>query len=284
VNRLRQLVRAIIGLLGETYCEWRNDRVVRLGAGLAYYALFGIVPLLVILVAVAGLLFSTQEVQSFLVEALDGFVQGDVEALAAGLAEELDGSLTGLGLIGAATLLFAASLVFAALQDALNVIWHAPVRAGIENTIRNRVLAFSVVLLAAAVVIAGLLVDAVVGIAEAIVPGNVQFVESLAGLITAASSWVLGIGAITLVFRLLPYVKVRWQDALIGGGVTALMIVAGSALFSVYFSKYGTASISAVAGSLVLFLLWIYSQAQIFLAGAELTKVLGLRSKRAESP
>ncbi len=284
MNRLRQLVRAIIGLLGETYCEWRNDRVVRLGAGLAYYALFGIVPLLAILVAVAGLLFSTQEVQSFLVEALDGFVQGDVEALAAGLAEELDGSLTGLGLIGAATLLFAASLVFAALQDALNVIWHAPVRAGIENTIRNRVLAFSVVLLAAAVVIAGLLVDAVVGIAEAIVPGNVQFVESLAGLITAASSWVLGIGAIALVFRLLPYVKVRWQDALIGGGVTALMIVAGSALFSVYFSTYGTASISGVAGSLVLFLLWIYSQAQIFLAGAELTKVLGLRSKRAESP
>lgn len=284
MNRLRQLVRAIIGLLGETYCEWRNDRVVRLGAGLAYYALFGIVPLLTIFVAVAGLLFSTQEVQSFLVEALDGFVQGDVEALAAGLAEELDGSLTGLGLIGAATLLFAASLVFVALQDALNVIWHAPVRAGIENTIRNRVLAFSVVLLAAAVVIAGLLVDAVVGIAEAIVPGNVQFAESLAGLITAASSWVLGIGAIALVFRLLPYVKVRWQDALIGGGVTALMIVAGSALFSVYFSTYGTASISGVAGSLVLFLLWIYSQAQIFLAGAELTKVLGLRSKRAESP
>ncbi len=282
MNRLRQPVRANIGLLVETYSEWRNDRVVRLGAGLAYYALFGIIPLLTILVAVAGLLFSTDEIRNFLVQTLEGFVQGDVDALAASLAEELHGSFTGLGLIGAATLFFAASIVFVALQDALNVIWHAPVRAGIENTIRNRVLAFSVVLLAAAVLIAGLLVEAVVGLAETIVPGNVQLVDSLAVLITSATSWVLGIGAIAVVFRLLPYVEVRWRDAFVRGGVTALMVVLGSALFGVYFSTYGTASISGVAGSLVLFLLWIYYQAQIFLAGAELTKVLGLRSQRAD--
>lgn len=279
-NRLPRLVREIIDLLGETYREWRNDRVLRLGAGLAYYALFGIVPFLTILTAVAGLIFSTQEVQTFFIEMLGGFLQGDVEALAASLAEKIEGSLTGLGLIGAGTLLFAASVVFVALQDVLNVIWHAPVRAGLENTVRRRVLAFAVVLLTAAVLIIAFLINAVTGLAQTLLPGELAIVDSLAPIITSAASWILGICAIALLFRLLPYVAVPWRNAFIGGGVTALLAVAGSAVLGLYFSTYATVSLSGVAGSLVLFLLWIYYQVQILLAGAELTRVIGLRTQR----
>ena len=280
LSRLPPRVRDFIDLLGETYHEWRNDRVLRLGAGLAYYALFGIVPFLTILVAAAGLIFSNQDVQTFLKETLDGWVKGDVDALAAGLTEMIDGSLGGLGLIGAGTLLFAASVVFYALQDILNVIWHAPVRAGLENTLRRRVLAFGVVLLTAAVLIASFLVNAFIGLTQTVIPGDLAILDSLAPLITSASSWVLGICAIALLFRLLPYVEVPWRHAFIGGSAAALLAVTGSALFGIYFSTYGAASLSGVAGSIAVFLLWAYYQVQILLACAELTRVMGLRSQR----
>lgn len=282
-SRLLQTAQQIIDLLTEVYNEWRNDRVIRLGAGLAYYSLFAIVPYLTILAAVAGLIFSADEVQAYLIETLGGLVQGDVEGLASDLTAQIEGSLTNLGLIGAGTLLFAASVVFVALQDVLNVIWHAPVRVGIENTLRNRFLAFSVVLLSAAVLMASLLIETLIGLARTVLPSDAPIVESLTPLLTTAISWVLGICAIALVFRLLPYVEVPWRHAFIGGTVTALLAVAGSALVGLFFSRFGTASVSGAAGSLVIFLLWIYYQVQILLAGAELTRVLGLRFALAGS-
>jgi membrane protein len=283
MKRAREIFANLVNLLTETYEEWRDDRVVRLGAALAYYALFAIVPFIAISVAVAGLIFSTEEVQSFLMERLDGFVQGDVEALAADLTETLKGSVRGMGVLGAVTLLFAASVLVGALQDVLNVIWHRPVRAGFTNTIRERALAFSVVLLTVAVVIAGLLVETLLGLAEALVPGNVAVLDSFAGLITSLSSWALGGLAVALVFRLLPYAEVPWRHAFIGGFVAAVLMVVGSSLFGWYLSRYGTSSASGVAGAVALFLVWVYYLAQILLTSSELTKVLGMRSNGSAS-
>ncbi len=282
-RRLLQTVRAIVDLLNEAYHEWRNDRVIRLGAGLAYYSLFGIVPFLSILIAVAGLIFSQDEVQALVIERLGGLVEGDVEGLASALTAQIEGSTANLGLIGAATLLFAASVVFVALQDVLNLIWHAPFQFGIENTLRKRIVAFSVVLLSAAVLMASLLIQRLIGWAQRALPGDTPILESLTPLLTTLISWVVGICAIAVVFRFLPNVNVRWLHAFIGGAVTALLATAGSALFGLYFSRFGTASLSGAAGSLVMFLLWIFYQVQILLAAAELTRMLGLRSARAGS-
>ncbi len=284
MKRPREILANLVDLLTQTYEEWRDDRVVRLGAALAYYTLFAVVPFIAISVAVAGLIFSTAEVQSFLMERLEGFVQGDVEALAAGLTETLEGSVRGVGIVGMVTLLFAASVLVGALQDVLNVIWHRPVRAGFTNTIRERALAFAVVLLTVAVFIAGLLVETLLGLAEALVPGNVAVLDSFAGLITSLSSWGLGALAVALVFRLLPYAEVPWRHAFIGGFVASVLMVVGSSLFGWYLSRYGTASASGVAGAVALFLVWVFYLAQILLASSELTKVLGMRSNGPGEP
>ena len=284
LTRTRRLVESGVALLTETYREWRDDRVVRLGAGLAYYALFAIVPFIAFSTAVAGLIFSTEEVQSYLREQLAGFVQGDVDELAASMTEAFEGSIRGVGLVGAVSLLFAASILVGALQDVLNVIWHRPVRAGVKNSIRERALAFAVVLFTVAVIIVGLLVEAIVGFAEALVPGNVEALDSLAGLITSVTSWVLGALAVAFMFRLLPYAEVRWYRALIGGIVAALLVVVGSSIFGWYLSRFGTSSASGLAGAIAFFLVWVFYISQIILAGAELTKVLGMRSDRPASP
>jgi membrane protein len=85
-------------------------------------------------------------------------------------------------------------------------------------------------------------------------------------------------------FRLLPYAEVRWHRALIGGIVTALLIVVGSSIFGWYLSRFGTSSASGLAGAIAFFLVWVFYISQVMLAGAELTKVLGMRSDRSASP
>lgn len=276
--RPRESFANLVDLLTATYYEWRDDRVLRLGASLAYYALFAIVPFIAISTALAGIIFSTEEVQRFVIERLEGFIQGDVEEMALRLAETLEGSTQAVGIIGTVSLLFAASVLVGALQDVLNVIWHRPVRAGITNTIRERALAFAIVLLVVAVFIGSLLVETLLGLAEAIVPGNVGVLDSLAGVITSLSSVGLGALAIATLLRLLPYAKVPWRHALVGGFLTAVLMVVGSSLFGWYLSRFGTSSASGVAGAIAGFLVWVYYLAQILLAGAELTKVMGVRA------
>lgn len=127
--------RSVADVLVMTYEEWRDDRCVRLGAGLAYYGLFALVPVLVLAVAMADLLFTTTEVQSMLAQPLARLLGEDAEQVAARLAEVFVASDlgTGFGLVGLTSTLIAASLVFVALQDALNEIWDIPYEAGLGH-------------------------------------------------------------------------------------------------------------------------------------------------------
>ncbi|MGA9278782.1 YhjD/YihY/BrkB family envelope integrity protein, partial [Ilumatobacter sp.] len=126
---------------------------MRLGAGLAYYGLFAIVPLFSISLAVAGLVIDQADVQKLLESVLDDLVDADVSEFAASLTAGIDSSTTisGLGLFGLVSLILSASLVFVALQDAFDTIWELPVARGTWSTMRRRFLAFAVVFLAGAV-------------------------------------------------------------------------------------------------------------------------------------
>ena len=180
-----------------------------------------------------------------------------------------------LGLVGFGVVLVSASFLFLALQDALNVIWEAPVQVGLRVSVRRRLLAFAISLGVAFYFIAGFVIQAIVGLAQRLVPGEVTVVESLAEVITTAGSWALGIIAIAALFRLLPYVKVRWPDAIIGATITAGLVALGTSLIGAYVSRFAGSSITGAASSVVAFLVWVYYQAQILLGGAVLTKVIG---------
>ena len=114
----------------ETYEQWRDHRTIRLGAGLAYYGLFALVPMLAVALALAGLSISQDDVQSYLAEQLSALFGVDADTVAGALADVLDGSgtLAGLGAVGVASLFLTASLLVLALQDAFNTIWERPVR------------------------------------------------------------------------------------------------------------------------------------------------------------
>lgn len=277
-DRVPGAVRGIWHLGHDTYEQWRSHRTVRLGAGLAYYSLFAVVPLLAVALALAGLVISQADVQSYLAERLSTLFAVEAESVATALAELLDGvgALTGLGVLGAASLFIAASLLVVALQDAFNTIWERPVRPGIRQTVLRRLVAFVVVAGAGAVIAVSFALNAVTGLLQQLVP-DVALIASLPELIGLLASWALAIGVLALLFRYLPDARVAWSPALVGAAATAVMLAVGTVLVGAYLRRFAAASLVGVTGSVFLFLLWIYYEAQILLAGAEFTRVLSLR-------
>ena len=282
--RVPGVVRDAWGLGYGTYEQWRRHRTVRLGAGLAYYGLFAIVPLLAVSLAVAGLVISQADVQSYLAEQLSTLFDADADAVASSLAELLDGvgALTGLGVVGAVSLFLAASLLVIALQDAFNTIWERPVRSGIGQTVLRRLVAFVVVAGAGGVIVVSFALNAVTGLLEQFVP-DVAVIASLQELVGLVVSWALAIGVIALLFRYLPDTRVPWGPVLVGAAVTAVMLAVGTVLVGAYLRRYAASSLVGVTGSVFLVLLWIYYEAQILLAGVEFTRVLALRGGNTES-
>lgn len=276
-GRIPPRMRSVYEVLDATYAHWRATRTLRLGAGIAYYALFAIVPLLSLAAVLAARLISADTAREFVVGALDGLVEGGVEELADSVVDEVMGASSGLGVVGFVLVAVSASFLFLAIQDALNVIWEAPVRAGLRASLRRRLLAFGVALAVAFFFVSSFVVQAVVGLAERVVPGEIPAVESLAELVTSAGTWVTGVVTMALLFRVLPYARVEWRDALVGGAITAALVALGTSLIGAYVSRVGGTSITGAASSVVAVLVWVYYEAQIVLGGAVLTKIIGDR-------
>lgn len=278
VDRVRASVRAVWALGFDTYEQWRDHRTIRLGAGIAYYGLFALVPLLALALAIAGLVVSRGDVQSYLAEQLSDWLGIDAENVARALTDVLDGTgtLAGLGVLGAASLFLTASVLVVAVQDAFNTIWERPVRSGLRQTVMRRLVAFAVIAGAGAVVIASFVLNSVAGLITRLMP-DASFVAPLEELFGAATSWALGVGVVTLLFRYLTDAHVPWPSAVAGGAVTAGALALSTVLIGAYLRRYAASSLVGVTGSVFLVLLWIYFVGQIVLAGAEFTRVLVLR-------
>jgi membrane protein len=279
VDQVRRTVGFVPDLLVSTYHDWRRHRTIRLGAGLAYYGLFALVPLVAVSLSVAGLFVATEDVQDYLATQLADFVGNDADTVGQALADAMSGAGTtlGLGALGLLSLAFTASLLVLALQDALNSIWERPVRSGVRHSLVRRLVAFAVVFACGAVLVASFAVNAVTGLIGSLAP-DVRVWVPLTELIGTAATWVIGIGVIALLFRYLTDVRVPWPSVLAGATVTALLVAVGTVAIGAYLRRYAAASLLGATGSVFLVLLWIYYEAQILLAGAEFTRALAQRS------
>jgi membrane protein len=266
---------ATIGILRTTYEQWREHRTIRLGAGIAYYGLFATVPILALSFMLASLFVSDTDIENHLADQLSNVFGTDSVATTDAVTEALSGAGTAasLGIIGLASLVFTASLLVIALQDALSTIWEIPVQSGWRESLARRVLAFVVVLASGAYLVASLAINAVIALIERIMP-DAATLDSLTELLGLTASWALGILVIALLFRYMTDVRVPWSSALIGGAITAVFVVVGAVAIGAYLQRFAAASFAGATGGIFLFLLWMYYEAQIVLAGAELTRVL----------
>lgn len=273
---MRRIFAALRQVVVDTYHSWRAHRTIRLGASLAYYGLFAVVPLLAISLAVAGLVINEADVEEALASVFGNIVDGDGEQFATQVTDSLTTTVDagGLGLFGIASLLLTASLVFVALQDAFDTIWEMPVTKGTWAGVRRRLVAFAVVLLAGGFVIASFAVVSITNLIRTIVPGSGTFVQISADLLASVGTSVLLAAVITALFHFLTREGLPWRVSVTGGIVTALVLGIGNRLFVEYMRRFGASSLVGAAGSVLVGLTWLYAVAQIILAGAELTRTL----------
>lgn len=272
-------VRGRSTILQETYVSWRAHRTTRLAAGLAYYGLFALLPLLSVSIALAGVVLDEIEMETRIAEWLTGITGGDADQVAAAIAARVDstGSLAGLGLIGLGSLLLAASLVFVALQDAFDTIWEIPVGAGARASLRRRALAFSVVLLSGAVLIVGFALSSVAGLVRSLAPGDTIVFDVAADLVVSIGGVALIAVILTALYRFLTRTEVHWRVAFVGGVATAVSLAVVNRLGAEYVRRWGGSSLAGAAGVIVVALVWVYAISQIVLVGAELTRTLERR-------
>jgi membrane protein len=261
----------------QTVRAWIDDDVPSMGAALAYYTLFSLAPLLLIVIAVAGLVFGPDAARGEIFGQLHGLI-GDAGAAAVQQLLESVSKPAG-GLLAASTglvaMLVGATTVFAELQSAFDRIWRAPRRpdTGWWGLVRARVLSFGLILGVGFLLLVSLVVSA--GIAALQAWWAPWFPAWAGGLL--AVNMATGLLLLTLmfamIFKVMPRVRIAWADVWVGALATALLFTGGRALIAAYLARSAVTSGFGAAGSLVLLLVWVYYSAQIFLLGAEFTWV-----------
>ncbi|MGH8065053.1 MAG: YihY/virulence factor BrkB family protein [Candidatus Entotheonellia bacterium] len=270
--------RAILALLKETCFEWYADRGPRLGAALAFYTLFSLAPLLMIIIAIAALAFGREIAYTQLIQQVEAFIGAEGARVIQATIENTSRPSSGIAatLIGLATMLFGATIVLSELQDALNMIWKVPSKPGRSMAIGiiwDRFLAFSIVLgisvLLLFSIVANAVLNAIIPIFGDILPKPVDWLRTANFAFTLVVVTLLS----AMLYKVLPNIEIAWSDVLIGAMVTALLFMIGKFLIELYLGYSSVASVYGAAGSLVVFLIWIYYSAQILYFGAEFTKV-----------
>ncbi len=274
-------LRSLFNLFRDAFNEWNEDKVPRLAAALSYYTIFSIAPLLIVVIAVAGLAFGREAVQGRIDEQIQGLVgrqAADVIQEAIQNASKPQDSITAT-IIGLATLLLGAGGMFGQLQDALNAVWGVQPKPnrGIPGTIKDRFISFTMVLGVGFLLLVSLVISAALAALDNYFLTRLPDVEFVLQIL----NFIISFGVITLlfamIFKILPDVDIQWRDVWIGAAFTAFMFTIGKLLIGLYLGSSSIASTFGAAGSLVVILLWVYYSAQILLFGAEFTQVYARR-------
>lgn len=270
------------GLIKASLSSWLNDYAPSMGAALAYYTVFSLAPLIVIIISVAGLVFGADAVRGEVFGQIAGLMGAEpakaVEDMLAAVSKPSTGVMGTV--IGVAVLLIGATTVFGELQDALDRIWRAPVRqgsSGLWTLVRSRLLSFGMILGVAFLLTVSLVAGAAVAALGKWWGAWFAGWEVLAQIVNLVLGFALTTAVFALIYKVMPRVKVGWGDVWVGATVTALLFTVGRFLISLYIGKAGVASGFGAAGSVAVVFVWVYYSAQIFLVGAEFTWVYAQR-------
>lgn len=268
-------------ILKETIKEWQKDKAPRLGAALAFYTVLSIGPLLLIVIAIAGLAYGEEAVGGHLVAQIEGLVGYEGARAIQSVIANSSGKEEGITatLIGFATLLFGATGVFLHLQDALNTIWNVKPspKSGWKSLVIGRLISFAMVLCIGFLLLVSLVISAGIAAMENFFGAYSADFLPLVQLVNSAISFGVVTLLFALIYKILPDTEIRWRDVWFGAAVTALLFTIGKYGIGLYLGKSSVGSAYGAAGSLIVVLVWVYYSAQILFFGAELTQVYARR-------
>ena len=265
-------------LLRTTFLEFNDDNAIKLSAALSYYTIFALPPLLIIIITICGFFFGEEAVTGELYGQINRLVGNDaaIQIQDAIKNVQLSDSNVFVTIFGVVMLLIGASGVFAEIQSSINFIWglRAKPNKGLKKFIQNRIMSFSMIVSVGFLMLVSLMLNAVLDVLNARL--KLYLADSTVYLFYVINL-IIVLGSITLlfaiIFRTLPDGIIKWKDAFIGAGCTAVLFMIGKFAIGFYLGNSTIASVYGAAGSVIIILVWVYYSAIILYFGAEFTKV-----------
>src|SRR3954453_9070951 len=263
-------------MLKDTVLAFINDEALSRGAAIAFYTVTSIAPVLLIVIAIAGLAFGRDAAQNAITEQLSGLMgRQTAEVLQTAVASAASKSSGVVAtIIGIITLMVAASGVFGEMQTALNVVWKAkPEGTTVSQLIRARAASLGLVAALGFLLMVSLVVSTLLTAFGNYLNSILPFGQVILTGLNVVVSLVLISFLFAAIYKVLPDRDLEWGDVAIGAVVTGILFTVGKSLISWYIGSSAVASSFGAAGGLIVLLLWVYYSAQIFLLGAEFTKI-----------
>jgi Predicted membrane protein len=275
---MKKKIKSVYLYLKQVFTEFFEDNILKYSASLAYYTVFSLAPVLIIIISICGLIFGK--------EAIQGQVYGQIKGLVGGSAAlQVQDTIKNIHLTGhnffatvisIIVLLIGATGIFGEVQDSLNKIWGLRVKTRKTwwKLIINRLLSFSLIISIGFIMMVSLLLNAIVAAF-----GNFlgryfsEFSVILVQMIDNVLTFIITTFLFSLMFKMLPDAKIKWKDVLIGGLITSVFFTLGKLAIGYYLGSSNIASVYGAAGSIMIIMVWVYYSSIILYLGAEFTKV-----------
>jgi len=260
-----------------TFSKWNADNVQRMSAALAYYTIFSLAPLLVISIAIAALVFGEKAAQGEILAQIQGFIGPDnakaVQTMIQSAQKPAHGTIAAI--FGLGVLLWGASSVFTEMHDAMNTIWDVDITAqsGRWSLVKTRFLSFGMVLAIGFLLLVSLLLSAATSGLSQSIEARLAVPITLFHVLDLLLSELVIAMLFAMIFKILPDIKIAWNDVWPGAVLTAILFTAGKFAIGFYIGKSVSASAYGATASLVIVVMWIYYSAFILYFGAEFTHV-----------
>jgi membrane protein len=271
-------IRKTLSILKASFNAFINDKALKMSASLAYYTVFSMAPLLMILISAASLFYGKEAIQNKVFSELNGFLGNDAALKIQEVLKEiaLKSDSTMAIIIGVITLFLGATGVFIEIQDSINQIWRvkAKPKKGWKKLIINRILSFSMIISLGFLLIVSLIIN---GVILALSAKLTQYFPDMTiyviEVVNAAVTFIVIASLFGIIFKFLPDVEISWKDVRVGAIFTAVLFTIGRYLIGLYIEKIGPGTAYGAAGSLIIILVWVYYTSAILYFGAEFTQV-----------
>lgn len=269
-------LQAWVNLCRTAIYSWLDDDAPTMGAAIAYYTVFSLAPMLVMVIGVAGLAFGKEAAEGALFGELADLIGPESAEAVQAMLRSASSTRSGIiaTVVGIATLIIAATAVFGQLQSALNVIWKAPASGSLNvwHLLKSRLLSLSVILVIGFLLLVSLVISTALAAfsdyLDWILPGLATILHILHLTLSFGFTTVL----FAMMFKILPDKPVEWEEVWLGAAIAAILFTLGKHLISLYIGSSNMASTYGAAGALIIVLVWVYYSAQILLLGAEFAK------------
>lgn len=270
-------------MLKTAFQEWNQDKAARLAAALAYYTLFSIAPLLILVIAIAGLFFDSAAVREQIMSQVQSLIGGSGAEFVSTVLDNANrpGGNSGwiASIISVVLLLIGATGVLTQLQLSLNTIWNVEARPdiGFMNIVRKRLLSLGMIVVIGFLLLVSLVLSSVIAGFSEYLNNLAPGLDTLVQIVNFVVSFGITMLLFAMIFKYLPDVVITWSDVWFGAAATAILFSLGKFLIGLYLGNSSFGSSYGAAGSVIILLLWVFYSAQILFYGAELTQVYGRR-------